>query len=1173
MADLEGAIRVAREAIEATPAAHPDRARNLDSLGIVLYDRYGHTRVMEDLEESIVLGRQAIEAAPADHPDLGALLSSLGNRLGERYSRNGQTGTADLEEAIQAGQDAMRITAPGHPKRAARLSNLSFLLRFRHQQTKTTADVEEMIRMGREAILITPSKDPKHSAYLTNLSIWLGDRYKQTGATADLDEAVKTAREALKATPSDHPNRAGRLANLGTRLSDRYYLNGAMMDLEETILAAREAVEVIPLQHPERPRDLTNLGLRLGDRYERTGVVSDLEEAIQLAQEVIDATPLNDPARAGRLNNLGVRLVDRFHRTGDLDHMEDLEEAIKAGHEAVTLVVIESRNRALHLNSLGAWLHERYEKKGAEADLEEAIRVGEETVKATSLEHPERARRISNLGNRFITRHQRHKATKDLLSALQCYEGALDQANSPTLMRVTAGKLVMEHSASIGEWDRAHRAASKAIELVPRLTVHSLETMDKRHLLNQVVGLASDAAAIALNADHSAVEALALLEQGRGVLAASLEEIRVDITDLQARQPALAEHYVRLCGILDAPVMRADLKAMDGRQLPWNVPTVDRSQASGELDTVIADIRKQPGCSGFLLSPTAVQMSAAAECGPVVLINVSQYRCDAILIELGQITSLSLPELKLQDLEGKGQGDVLGSVKVLGWLWGVVARPVLDALGYTQPPSDDDWPSMWWIPTGPLSRFPLHAAGRYGDGSVNSVLDRTISSYSSSVKAIIHGRQRYNPPMAALPPTRALLVAMDDTPDRKALTFPSAEVASVSTLLKSMAFETVQPAKQKRDILFLLPRCRVFHFAGHGYTNRQDPSKSYLLLKDWKQSPFTVADLQEMNLRQHAPFLAYLSACGTGRIEDNRSLDESTHLVSAYQLAGFRHVIGTLWDVNDKLCVDMASFTYEIEDHRPGYPRFSALIAAYEPYFVCRRFLRLRARLLLLKQDQLTLLERDLDDIDSNESHLLFLGQSRSDGNTQRLELLKQIEGSLADYDIFLERTQRALNLNPAKSRHIHSLQNWIQGTASLSRAETAYLDESKDLAQLALSGDDAMVRLETSVEDLLIRFYRGIRKSQHYDVSTDSNVYIHSGMLIKRTARLLLLILVTLMLLMPAVVCTLVSAAATRTLVIASSTVLYLVILLELTNPRIVEVMVAGATYVLLSGTFGMHH
>lgn len=65
---------------------------------------------------------------------------------------------------------------------------------------------------------------------------------------------------------------------------------------------------------------------------------------------------------------------------------------------------------------------------------------------------------------------------------------------------------------------------------------------------------------------------------------------------------------------------------------------------------------------------------------------------------------------------------------VLGWLWRTVAAPVLDALaalpeftGATKPTH------VWWIPTGPLTTLPLHAATS-ADGS--SVLDRVVSSYT-----------------------------------------------------------------------------------------------------------------------------------------------------------------------------------------------------------------------------------------------------------------------------------------------------------------------------------------------------------------------------------------------------------------------------------------------------------
>ncbi|KAI0902834.1 hypothetical protein F4823DRAFT_620789 [Ustulina deusta] len=66
-----------------------------------------------------------------------------------------------------------------------------------------------------------------------------------------------------------------------------------------------------------------------------------------------------------------------------------------------------------------------------------------------------------------------------------------------------------------------------------------------------------------------------------------------------------------------------------------------------------------------------------------------------------------------------------------------------------------------------------------------------------------------------------------------------------------------------------------------------------------------------MNLRKHRPFLAYLSACSTSQIRDAEYQDEGAHLLSACQLAGFRHAISTLWKVNDKTCVHVARIVYE----------------------------------------------------------------------------------------------------------------------------------------------------------------------------------------------------------------------------------------------------------------------
>jgi CHAT domain-containing protein len=187
-----------------------------------------------------------------------------------------------------------------------------------------------------------------------------------------------------------------------------------------------------------------------------------------------------------------------------------------------------------------------------------------------------------------------------------------------------------------------------------------------------------------------------------------------------------------------------------------------------------------------------------------------------------------------------------------------------------------------------------------------------MSSHSSSIKAIIHSRrQRRNLEGTLSNPPKALLVAIEHTPGSSRLPFAMGEVEMLQALCRLMRLEPIESGRRKQNVMSHLPHCNIFHFAGHGYTDEYDPSKSHLLLEDGKSDALTVANLLELNLRERPPFLAYLSACGTGRIKNEKFVDENIHLISACQLTGYRHVIGTLWEVKDEICVEMAGITYE----------------------------------------------------------------------------------------------------------------------------------------------------------------------------------------------------------------------------------------------------------------------
>jgi CHAT domain-containing protein len=146
-----------------------------------------------------------------------------------------------------------------------------------------------------------------------------------------------------------------------------------------------------------------------------------------------------------------------------------------------------------------------------------------------------------------------------------------------------------------------------------------------------------------------------------------------------------------------------------------------------------------------------------------------------------------------------------------------------------------------------------------------------MSSYSSSIKAIIRSRQS---PVPSFNSAQALLVAVEHTPGYARLPFATDEISVLHDFFKLMHICPIEPRPCKDDVIFHLTECNIFHFAGHGLTDSANPSNSGLLLEDGASDPLTVATLLHMNLRQHPAFLAYLSACGTGRIKEGRcSLD------------------------------------------------------------------------------------------------------------------------------------------------------------------------------------------------------------------------------------------------------------------------------------------------------------
>jgi tetratricopeptide (TPR) repeat protein len=277
------------------------RLGSLNDAGGAYLRRYWRTGNIADLDKALALWRQALDATPPSSPDRPGYLNNLGNGLRARYERTGRL--EDLEEAIRVFREAVEATPPGSPDRPAILNNLGNGLRNRYERTGRLEDLEEAIRVFREAVEATPPSSPDRPGYLNNLGTGLRARYERTGRLEDLEEAIRVHREAVEATPPGSPNRLAILNNLGEGLFRRYERTGRLEDLEEAIRVFREAVEATPPDSLQRPMFLNNLGNGLVRRYERTGRPEDLGEVIRAYQQAcVQGLQSNPPyaLRAGR---------------------------------------------------------------------------------------------------------------------------------------------------------------------------------------------------------------------------------------------------------------------------------------------------------------------------------------------------------------------------------------------------------------------------------------------------------------------------------------------------------------------------------------------------------------------------------------------------------------------------------------------------------------------------------------------------------------------------------------------------------------------------------------------------------------------------------------------------------------------------------------------------------
>ena len=521
--------------------------------------------------------------------------------------------------------------------------------------------------------------------------------------------------------------------------------------------------------------------------------------------------------------------------------------------------------------------------------------------------------------------------------AQQC-EQILNLNRAQARYRIKAGIELGFLRCTLNDWVGANKAYEKTINLFTRLITRSLSPADREYLLKRfstdLPTKASFAAYYAAKATSSSAEEVALatlqrLESSRGILARLVFRSRLNLELFRSEDENAADQYDGL------------LKQLNSLETPASIE--ERKISSSNDDMRKADVIQKRTKIAELLSRLEDNLKAKTSDlsvdflrglvnkSALVHVVVDSDIAIAILVTAAGLSPIKLQELKASDIT-KNLGRLYGHCRlskakplqlnqagqelreILKWLWDKAVKLILSELGYYPQPKRchcDRLPRLWWCASGTTSKLPFHAAGEGAEG-VNSenVYDYAVCSFTPSLTALKIAQDCTAPSEKDFNESM-LAVSMPTTPGPGWVPL-KAEEELRSIKDSSGLTPTCLTNPRKFDVLERLSEHSIIHFICHGTSITKDPSSSALILGQQSANyveRLTVKELGAIGLKKAR--LAYLSACSTAENSSYELSDESIHLASAFQLAGFSHVIGAFWEVKGRGAIPLAGLFYQ----------------------------------------------------------------------------------------------------------------------------------------------------------------------------------------------------------------------------------------------------------------------
>ena len=827
-------------------------------------------------------------------------------------------------------QESLAETPKHDPTYSDHLLRLGWSLQCLGEMEGDIEHLELSLQYLEQALNLIPEGHRDKATCLNTLAITSGLLSQYTRQVADADKALQYGQQAINAiTDGRIPRQL--LVALGTIVRNRYQITHQIADLQNCVRYLQAALETPEMNRQEHVDILNNLGNAHAVLFERTTCGADMDLAIEYRENAVQLSSDNGRKRAVLLWNVAASFYSRSqvsHRVADIDM------AIRYGQQALALDSASNADYTRYLCGLGRMFKSRYLITRQVPDLDEAIRH-EEAVEYAPPHDPSRLGHYYHRALCFVEKYKITRNGEDLKTLFRAFHKGFHSEPSP-FHRLQCGNkfcLLAILVPSLG-LNLAVEIAEEMLEIVSLVFQPTGSRNDTQEILKRLSGMASLSASVFFAANKSPGEILQKLEDSRGMVIGSVLDVRSDAIKLKEKHPALWAVFTQCRDSLGA--MNSNALKMDLRQT--YAADVERlQQLHKSWSDIKEDIRRNPGFERFLLSPTERELREMARNGPIISLNTSDMNSAAFLVTVSGIQSLSLPTLTLKEAEywvrtfashgnsrrrdaelyeDEEEEEQLGSQQMpsqmetgLLYLWTAAVKPVLQQLNLlNRVNTTSKLPQIWWVGGGIMGVLPLHAAGDHGSGSTENTISHAISSYASTFKSLQFIQNR---PRISVSQTKQvlLLAAMPTTPGGHKPLHVQEEVTAIEDSASTWALSTTLMRPSKADLVDALKTCTIAHFACHGTADRVEPAKSGLLLGKETVEKLTIEDLDTISC-QNAQ-IVYLSACSTAEVGVMNLADESVHLASSFQLAGFRHVIGTLWGVHDDAAVEVAKRFYE----------------------------------------------------------------------------------------------------------------------------------------------------------------------------------------------------------------------------------------------------------------------